>query len=81
MRVIRELFIKESKITIFSWNNRYLIKLEQGFMEQTFKIDQFEIQNEDELLRLIDAEFVQQASQRFLEMGQSLHEAKIRADL
>jgi hypothetical protein len=78
MRVIKELFQQGCRITFFSWNNRYLIKLEQGLLEQTFKIDQFDVQHEEELVRLIDAEFVQQAVQRFLEMGQSLHEAKDR---
>lgn len=78
MRIIRELSYQQCKITFFSWNNRYLIKLEQGLLEQTFKIDQFDVQDEEELLRLIDAEFVQQALKRFLEMGQSIYEAKVR---
>jgi len=66
------------KITLFSWNNRYLIKLEQGLLEQTYKVDQFDILNEDELLKLIDADFIQQAQKRFLEMSISLRDAKIR---
>lgn len=78
MRVIHERSFEGCKITFFSWNNRYLIKLEQGLMEQTYKIDQFDILNEEELLRLADAEFVQQALQRFLEMGRSLYEAQVR---
>jgi hypothetical protein len=78
MRVIRETTLHSCRITFFSWNNRYIIKLEQGLFEQTFKIDQFDLSNEDELISLIDAEFVQQAINRFTEMGRSLYEAKTR---
>jgi hypothetical protein len=79
MRVIHERSQQGCRITFFSWNNRYIIKLEEGPLEQTFKIDQFDIQSEQELLKLVDAEFVQQAINRFLEMGRSLYEAKGRA--
>ena len=78
MRVINESILGGCKITFYSWNNRYLIKLEQGLLEQTFKIDQFDVTGDAELLKLVDAEFVQQAVKRFNEMGQSLHEAKAR---
>jgi hypothetical protein len=79
MRVIHERSHQGCRITFFSWNNRYLIKLEEGFLEQTFKIDQFDLENEQELLRVVDSEFLQQAIDRFMDMGQSLHEAKVRS--
>jgi hypothetical protein len=79
MRVIHERAHQGCRITFFSWNNRYLIKLEEGLMEQTFKIDQFDVENEQELLRVVDSEFLQQAIDRFMEMGRSLHEAKARS--
>lgn len=78
MRIIRELPHRECKITLFAWNNRYLIKLEQGLLEQTFKVDQFDFEHEEEVVRLIDDDFVQQALIRFREMAQSLHAARER---
>ncbi len=78
MRVLREIPNPNCKITLFAWNNRYLIKLEQGLLEQTYKINQFDVADEDEVIRMVDAEFVQQAIKRFSEMGQSLYEAKGR---
>ena len=80
MRIVREVSHPECKITIFSWNNRYLIKLEQGFLEQTFKIDQFDVADEIELLKITDEQFIQKALLRFQEMSQSLGEAKQRAE-
>lgn len=79
MRVVREIAHPEFKITIFSWNNRYLIKLEQGFLEQTFKVSEFDLSGEEDLLSLLDAEFLHQASLRFRDMGQSLYEARARS--
>ena len=78
MRVVREIPHSVCKITIFAWNNRYLIKLEQGLLEQTHKIDMWDVENEEALVKMIDAEFLQQAQLRFQEMGQSLYEARQR---
>jgi hypothetical protein len=81
MRVIHEHSLEGCRITFFAWNNRYLIKLEQGLLEQTFKVDQSELENEQQLIGLMDAEFIQQAVKRFLDMGQSIYEAKLRNGL
>lgn len=78
MRIVQEIVHPDCRISIFAWNNRYLIKLEQGLMEQTFKIDQFDVTSEADIPLLIDEEFIQQALKRFEEMGQSLHEARLR---
>ena len=75
MRVVGEIPHPECKITIFSWNNRYLIKLELGLLEQTFKINQFDIPEEAALLSIIDEAFIQKAIVRFEDMGQTLKEA------
>ena len=81
MRLVREIANPDFKITIFSWNNRYLIKLEQGPFEQTFKIPEMDLLSENDLFTLLDAEFLQQASNRFEEMGHSLYEARVRGGL
>lgn len=81
MRLVRELSHSDCKITIFSWNNRYLVKLEQGLLEQTFKIAETDVSGDDDLVSLLDAEFLHHASLRFQDMGQSLHEAMKRSGL
>lgn len=72
MRVVVEIPHKECKITVFSWNNRYLIKLEQGLLEQTFKINEYDLSGESELFKIIDEPFIQEAIKRFEEMNSSL---------
>lgn len=81
MRLVREISHPDCKITIFSWNNRYLIKLEQGFFEQTYKIPEHDLAGDDDLVTLLDAEFLHQAAIRFRDMGRSLYEARQRTGL
>ena len=75
MRVVGEINHPSCKITIFSWNNRYLLKFEQGHLEQTYKIDQFDIIDEQDLYKLINNELINPALQVFETMGLSLNKA------
>lgn len=79
MRVVGEIPHPECKITIFAWNNRYLIKLEQGLLEQTFKVNEYDVTSEAELYRIVDETFLGEAMQRFASMGESLRQAMQRA--
>lgn len=68
MRVIGEIPNSNCKITVFHWNEKYLIKFELGLYEQTYKIDEYEVENDDALKALIDDVFVQKIMNRFDEM-------------
>ncbi len=72
MRVVREIPHPQIKITIFHWNNRYLIKLEAGSFEQTYKISEFDVTSEEEVMALLDDDFMAQALTRFNQMAESL---------
>jgi hypothetical protein len=74
MRVVGEIPHADCKITLFAWNNRYLIKLERGLLEQTYKINEYDIFSEADLQVLVNETFVQQALARFDEMEKSLRE-------
>jgi hypothetical protein len=75
MRVVGEIPHPECKITVLAWNNRYLIKLEQGFFEQTYKINAFDIIEEPDLARLLDDTFLKECLDRFTEMHRSFSSA------
>ena len=75
MRVVAEIAHPEIKITIFHWNNRYLIKLEAGLFEQTYKIQEYDVDSEEDVKKLITDEFIQSAIVRFNQMAESLHQA------
>lgn len=80
MRVVGEISHPSCRITLLSWNNRYLIKLEQGILEQTYKIDQFDITSEADLPRLLDEHFINECISRFDEMGKSFFDAMGRLE-
>ncbi len=61
MRVVGEIPHPECKITIFHWNNRYLIKIEAGPFEQTFKVNDYDITSEADLNKILSEEFIGQA--------------------
>ena len=74
MRVVGEIPHPECKITIFHWNNRYLIKIEAGPFEQTFKVNDYDV-SEADLNKILSQDFIGQAIARFSDMSRSLAEA------
>lgn len=75
MRLITEIPNPHFKITVFEWNQKYLIKLEQEGLEQTFKVSVFDVANDEALKSLIDDDFINSAKTRFNAMRKSLDEA------
>jgi len=75
MRVVGEIAHPELKITIFHWNNRYLIKLEAGLFEQTFKIHEYDVASEEEVKKIVNEDFISAALDRFNLMAQSLEQS------
>jgi hypothetical protein len=80
MRLVGEVPHPHLKITLFSWNNRYLVKFEQGYLEQTYKIDQFDVSGDEGLKRILDPVFLDGVSQRFRAMVHDWSQAIQRAD-
>jgi hypothetical protein len=72
MRVVKEVTLGEIRVSIFSWNSKYIFKYELGPMEQTFKVSETEILEESELEGFLEGEFLEEVNQRFKEMGASL---------
>lgn len=71
MRVVQEFVKDEIRISVFSWNNKYLVKFELGPMEQTFKIPEMDVLDESELAAFYEGDFFESVKRRFEEMGES----------
>ncbi|HCW06499.1 MAG TPA: hypothetical protein DGG95_03930 [Cytophagales bacterium] len=80
MRIIGEIPDPRVKITLFHWNNRYLIKLEWGLFEQTFKIQEFDLSAEEDLKKIVSDSFITSALNRFTEMASELTAALEKMD-
>jgi hypothetical protein len=71
MRVVKELTREEVRISIFSWNNKYILKFELGPMEQTFKLNEMDVMEERELDSFLAGEFFEKVKDRFDEMAKT----------
>ena len=76
MRTIAEIPHPDCKITIFSMNQKFIIKFEQGNLEQTFKIAEMNVTDGvNGVFQIIDDEFIQTIISRFSEMRSSFSDA------
>ena len=76
MRIVAEYPSVDFKITVYSWNGKYLLKIEKGMFEQTYKISEMDVTGDEDVKKIIEDEtFVQEVKSRFREMNSSLNDA------
>lgn len=69
MRVVAELPHPKCKISIFSMNMKYIIKFEQGSLEQSYKLAEIDLINGiDSVFEILDEEFINKVASRFNDM-------------
>lgn len=71
MRVVKEFNQEDIRVSVFSWNNKYILKFELGPMEQTFKVPETDVLEEEDLEIFWTGDFFEKVKVRFKEMGQS----------
>lgn len=71
MRVVKETTVDGIRVSVFDWNNKYLIKFEEGMVEQTFKVNATDITSESDLELFVEGEFFDKIKERFHEMHKS----------
>lgn len=81
MRVLAELPHPDCKITIFGMNQKFIIKFEQGTLEQSYKLAETDIiGGVNGVFELLDDAFIQHVIQTFSTMRQSFIEAYSRCE-
>lgn len=75
MRVIADIPHPRYKIQIFLYNAKYLVKIELGQFEQTFKIAETDVNGVEELKRMITDQLLRNSLDRFLSMRTDWEEA------
>jgi hypothetical protein len=85
MRHVADIPYPQVKITLLAWNGKYLLKLEQGPLEQTYKVAELDLSGVEppdaEIRQLLDDEFMAAAVARFQAMHHDLRAAFDRHDL
>lgn len=73
MRIVKEANVGLYKVTVFHWNNKYLLKFEDGRNELTYKISQLDITAEADIESFLsDAQILAQVGETFERMDQTL---------
>ncbi|SFH26002.1 hypothetical protein [Pedobacter insulae] len=67
MRILAELPHPDCKITLFNMNQKYIIKFEQGQLEQSFKLSELDLTGggANEIFQILDEEFIATVVERF----------------
>jgi len=69
MRVLAELPHPDCKITIFGMNQKFIVKFEQGNLEQSYKLAETDvIGGVDGVFEILDEEFIQKVLNNFTSM-------------
>ena len=73
MRIIKEASVGLYKVTIYHWNNKYLLKFEDGINELTYKISQLDITSEADVeVFMTDKDVLLKVDESFEKMNQTL---------
>lgn len=76
MRTVAELPHPDCKITIFSMNQKFIIKFEQGVLEQSYKLAETDIiGGVNGVFELLDEEFINQVITQFKHMRKTFFDA------
>lgn len=68
MRVIAEIPHPRYKIQVFSYNSKYLVKIELGQFEQVFKIAEGDVGGLEEVKQMITEDLLKNTLDRFISM-------------
>lgn len=68
MRVVAEIPHPRFKVTVFSWNAKYIVKIEIDQYEQVYKVNEMDVEGLDQVKEMFNEEFLNGCMQRFLTM-------------
>lgn len=68
MRLVKDIPHERYKIQVFNYNSKYILKIELGQFEQTYKIGDTDVYGVEDVERMITPELLSNALKRFVEM-------------
>ena len=75
MRLIKDIPHERFKIQLLNYNAKYIVKIELGQFEQTFKIGELDVDSIEDVERMITPELLANCIKRFLEMRSDWEQA------
>lgn len=68
MRTVAEIPHHTFRVSIFSYNAKYIVKIELGQFEQVFKIAEMDVQGLNDVQNMLSEAFYENCMDRFLQM-------------
>ena len=79
MRIIAELPHPDFKISILNMNQKFIVKIEKGSFEQSYKIPEMDLtEGVNSVFEILDEAFLKTVSTRFADMIKDYKEAYYR---
>jgi hypothetical protein len=79
MRIIAELPHPDFKISILSMNQKFIIKIEKGVYEQTYKLPEIDLTDGvNSVFEILDEEFLKTVGERFVAMNKDFKDTYFR---
>lgn len=69
MHFIKRIEDPVCQISLFAWNGKYILKFEANQLEQTFKIDETEVNTVKDVELIVNQQFKDKVLARFQEMA------------
>jgi hypothetical protein len=68
MRLVKDIPHERYKIQVFQYNGKYIVKIELGQFEQTYKIGETDVFGLEDVERMVSKELLSNSLKRFVEM-------------
>ena len=68
MRFVQDIPHPQFRIGLYAWNGKYIVKIEAGPYEQTYKISEMDLTTPADVPSLLDESFLIQVARRFQDM-------------
>lgn len=82
MRFIHDIPHPQFRIGLYAWNGKYIVKIEAGPYEQTYKVSEMDITGgTDAVQTMLDEPFLNRVSVRFQEMDRDWQETGDRNEV
>lgn len=68
MRLVTEIPHARYKIQIFHYNSKYIVKIELGQFEQSYKIGESDVSGLDDVIKMVNENLLKNCLERFVAM-------------
>ncbi len=75
MRMVKEIPHERYKIQLHQYNGKYILKIELGQYEQSYKINELDIEDSNAIDKMLSEEFLKNCLSRFLTMRRDWEKA------